>query len=873
MILRRLLQLSVATLIAMGGLAWLVQTPAGFQHLIIPGLAIMDLGTLSAEHGELDLRGRLNLTNARYEDADAGIEVSLKSGSLSLDVGSLFGSDPIAIRHLAVEDATLTLRDSPAGTADATADATSDATSGTTADRKAAPPMAASQQAVVNDTALAIPISLQDGSLKNFTFRRIQEEGEAVIETEKLLLRKLGPDQTANMEGDLRWQTPASAGATTAVQVAIEGELALNGQSVPREWKFRVKADQITGEAANRQTTGTLSIAIDGDHANQDQLEAHLDLEGQRSGKTFGQLNAHISLSGLRGPSLVESLGVEIDTKVQKLSLESLLSFLPPDPSRMEVLGELHGDLGVTGKLTGPLTISTDLVIVGLRVEGSPVPTRELRIGLQTTSHLEESGDFLEIADLKIALGEGHLRAHGEATPSKASFVVHMEASDFPVASVLALGGLDTASEFGALPLNGKLDIERDEKGTTTLNNDSRLGIRLPGTKTPEVFRLQGTVSSTAQGSVAAEINATQPKKKGKILIQAKVDQTTDISAQVVDMNLTALVQPFLDAKPVNAPPAAPAENIPLPESAAEADPNDESAPATPLKFRLQVDRSQYRDVGIGSLALNADITNAETHLQIDATEFSRGQLSFKIDLAKDGPTRIQWEGQGQGIRLQPLMDAFAGRTSVGGRLKFKTHGRSDEPAPSPAVNGLDGAVQIHLRDGKLEGFQALDMLAQATGVNVLGAFAFSKLDGDIRIEGGNATVKDLQAGGAVGNIQVKGSIDFKDAGAVDLSINPRVGPSIAGLVKGFKPLTSVLNTAEGLLSLPLNIVITGPLATPKYAVQSQTATEAVSSRGGKLIGGLLDGVTFGGSSKLLGALMPSASKNDTDEARKTEEP
>jgi hypothetical protein len=861
MILRRLLQLSAATLIALGGLLWLVQTPGGFQHVIIPGLAIIDLGTLSAEHGELDLRGRLNLTNARYEDAEAGIEISLKSGSLSLDVGSLFGSDPIAIRHIAVEDATLTLRDSV------------DTTTDIKEDTNGAPPVASSQQTVVNETSLRIPISLQNGSLKNFTFRRIQEEGESVIETKSLLLRELGPDQTASLEGDLRWKTPASADDTTAVQAAIEGELALNRQSVPREWKFRIHADQTTGEPANSQTTGTLSIAIDGDHANQDQLEAHLNLEGQKAGKTFGQLNANISLSGLRGPSLLESLGVEIDTKVQKLSLEGLLSFLPPDPSRMAVLGELHGNLGARGKLAGPLTISTDLVILGLRVEGSPVPTRELRIGLQTTSNLEESGDFLEIADLKIALGEGHLRAHGEATPSKASFVVHVEASDFPVASVLALGGLDTASGFGALPLNGKLDIERDEKGATTLNNDSRLGVRLPGTKTLEVFRLQGTVSSSAQGPIAAEINASQPKKKGKISIQAKIDKTTDVSAQVVDMNLTALVQPFLDAKPVNAPPPAPAENIPLPESAAEADPNDQSAPAMPLKFQLQVDRSQYRDVGIGSLALKADITEAETHLQVDATEFSKGQLSFKIDLTKDGPTRIQWEGEGQGIRLQPLMDAFAGNTSVGGRLKFNTQGRSDEPAPSPAVNGLAGAVQIHLRDGKLEGFQALDMLAQATGVNVLGAFAFSKLDGDIRIEGGNATVKELQAGGAVGNIQVKGTIDFKDAGAVDLSINPRVGPSIAGLVKGFKPLTSVLNTAEGLLSLPINIVITGPLATPKYAVQSQTATEAVSSRGGKLIGGLLDGVTFGGSSKLLGALMPSASQKDTEEAPNTDKP
>jgi hypothetical protein len=438
---------------------------------------------------------------------------------------------------------------------------------------------------------------------------------------------------------------------------------------------------------------------------------------------------------------------------------------------------------------------------------------------------------------------------------------------------VLALGGLDTASEFGALPLNGKLDIQRDEKGATTLTNDSRLGILLPGTKTLEVFRLQGTVNSPAQGPITAEIDAFQPQKKGKISIQANVDKTTKVSAQIADMNLTALVQPFLDAKPVNAPPPAPAENIPLPESAAEADPNDESASAKPLKLNLQVDRSQYREIGIGSLALKADITDTETHLQVDATEFSKGELAFKIDLASDGPTRIQWEGEGQGIRLQPLMDAFAGSTSVGGRLKFKTQGRSDEPAPSPAVNGLAGAVQIRLRDGRLEGFEALNMLAQATGVNVLGAFAFSKLDGDIQIENGKATLKELQAGGAAGNIQVQGTIDFKGAGAVDLSINPRVGPSIAGLVKGFKPLTSVLNTAEGLLSLPINIVITGPLATPKYAVQSQTATEAVSSRGGKLLGGLLNEVTLGGSSKLMGALMPSASEKDPQEPLNTDKP
>jgi hypothetical protein len=139
-----------------------------------------------------------------------------------------------------------------------------------------------------------------------------------------------------------------------------------------------------------------------------------------------------------------------------------------------------------------------------------------------------------------------------------------------------------------------------------------------------------------------------------------------------------------------------------------------------------------------------------------------------------------------------------------------------------------------------------------------MGAFAFSKLDGEIQIEGGTARIADLQAGGAIGNIQAFGTVDLKGPGAIDMKINPRVGPSVAGLLKGIKPIHAILGTAEGLLSLPINIAVSGPFASPKYAVVSQSAGEAVSSRGGKLVGDILDGVTFGGSSALLGALRPS---------------
>jgi hypothetical protein len=841
MFLRRLLQGSIASLIALVGLVWVVQTPTGFQRVIIPVLAVSDLGSLQAAHGELDLRGELNLTDARYQYADAGIDVSLQSGSLALDLFSLFGSDPIAIRSLELEGTTVTLRNSTEED-DTTAIAI---------------PVVPSVEAIAEESSLALPFTLHSGRLKNFTYRQIEEDGESVIQAESLLLENLGPNQTATLQGKLRWQNPATGDTLTTVQVEVEAEMGLNAQSAPHRWKLKANANQTTPQGTSGEVTGTLSLAVEGNHPNDDQLKAQIRLEGQRAGATFGNLEGNISLAGLRGPSLIQSLGVEIETQIHQLSLGPLLSFLPPDPSRPEVRGEVNGS-------AGPLQINTDLVVVGLRVEGSPVPTRELKIGLQTTSNLEQSGDFLEIAELKIVLGEGHLRAHGEATPTKASFAIHIEANEFPVASLLALGGLDTAAEFGALPLNGKVDIERDDAGTIRLTNDSSLAVLLPGTKKPEVFQLKSHVSSPTKGPIKAEINASQPKENGSISIQASVDKTTDVAVRIADMNLTALVQPFLEAKTVHAQEQAPAENIPLPETAAKSEPGEPSAQASPLKFRLKVDRSRYRAVEIGAMAVDADISGTETHIKVDATEFSKGSLSFKLDMANAGPVRIEWQGEGEGIRLQPLMDAFAGSTTVGGRLKFNTTGRSTEPAP--AINGLDGSVALHLRDGKLQGFEALDMLATATGINLLGAFAFSKLDGDIQIESGIARVKQLQAGGAVGNIQVQGTIDLKDQGSIDLRLNPRVGPSVAGLAKGFKPLNSVLNTAEGLLSLPVNIVITGSFAAPQYAVHSQSATEAVSSRGGKLIGEMLNELTLGGSSKLMGALLPSPSGKDAAE-------
>lgn len=822
-------------MLLLAGVLWLVQTPFGFQHVLIPALGLGDIGTLDAAHGRLDLRGKLTLTDAHYRYEDAGIEASLQSGSIAIDLLSLFGNVPIAIQSIEIQQGTLVIKDLPAEEEPPTRTI----------------PVAPRPKTLTNKTPLTLPFSLGIGVLSDFTYRQITRDGDVVIEAESLRLEDLEAGKEASLVSLLHWRNQPAAGPGADVHAQINAQLSLDKRSVPHGWTLQVEANQ--GSAGGKPSK-SLTLAIQADHQSDDQLQAELNLSGKESGQPFGSLSGKATLSGLTSPSLMQSLHLDTDTKIDQLSLGSVLSFLPPAPSRPQILGELDGSIQATGTLAGPLEIKTQLAIEGLRIEGSPVRAGELKIGIQANSKIKQGGDFLEIAELKLELGEGYLKARGTASPKNSSFSIEVKAHEFPVATLLALGGLDTAEEFGALPLNGKIDVKSEANATLTLSGDTELVVLLSKEKTPEVFLLKSQLQSKKDGSITTAIQGTNPPHAGKFSIAATIEKTTEVTVQVEDMNLTALVQPFLDAKPVDEKAPPPIEKIPLPKTVVD----KRATKADPLLFHLDIHQSRYRDVHVGTMKVEFSRTVEKMHVEVTGSEFSKGDIDFRIDTSEADVDRLQWKGSGKGIRLQPLMDAFAGSTTVGGRLKFETSGLSREPTPAPAINGLNGSINLQLRDGKLEGFKALDLLAKATGINLMGAFAFSKLDGEIQIEGGTARIADLQAGGAIGNIQAFGTVDLKGPGAIDMKINPRVGPSVAGLLKGIKPIHAILGTAEGLLSLPINIAVSGPFASPKYAVVSQSAGEAVSSRGGKLVGAILDGVTFGGSSALLGALRPS---------------
>ena len=843
MFFRRLLQLTFVALIALIGVLAVLQTPAGFQHVLIPALAMSDLGELEAESGRLDLRGRLVLTKAHYLSHDTNLEATLESGSVAFDLLSIFGDQPLAFEHLKIDQGTLVIRNPP--------------------DAKeikiAAIPIVPAAKALGERTPIRLPFTLQKGELTAFTYRQSSADGDIILEAEALALENLGPGQQATLDGKLAWRSASTDSSSVAVRVQLAVQLTLDEKSSPASWALQAEARR---PPAPDLPGGTLMLKITADHESDDRLKAGLELSGNGPRQDLGHIRGNIELTGLSSAPLWRSLQIDTETKIDQLALGTVLSFLPPDPTRPELRGELNGSIFAKGRFSGPLEIKTAINLAGLRIEGSPVPARELEIGLSANSKLKKNGETVEIAELKIALGEGHLKASGSASPKDASFTLQITAQDFPLASVLALGGVDTAEKFGALPLSGELGLKRDGQANTTLTSESRLAIRLPQTTEPTVFHLSSDLTSRENGTLSAQIQATQPPRKGTLSIEAAIDKKTDLRIVIDEIDLTALLQPFIDAAPVDNKGPRPVQEIALPETLK----NQRTEKPDPLELHVSIRESRYRDVHIGAMALDFSRSAEKTHVVLTGTEVSKGSLDLTYDSSVSGPIRSQWKGIGKGIRLQPLMDAFAGTTTVGGRLKFETSGFSKEPPPAPAINGLEGRLKLHLRDGKLEGFKALDMIAQATGLNLMGAFAFSSLTGEIQIEDGTATIQELEAGGVVTNLQAKGSVDLKGPGAFDIKINPRVGPSIAGLLKGLGPLHAVVGTAEGLLSLPINIVITGPLASPDYSVQSQGATEAVSSRGGKLVGTLLNQLTLGGASKLLNALLPSAKTEGSTE-------
>ena len=518
------------------------------------------------------------------------------------------------------------------------------------------------------------------------------------------------------------------------------------------------------------------------------------------------------------------------------------------------------------------------ILIERIRVEPLQVEVREAgsppaRLRLEISGEAAGSGVMQTNFSLQAARGtadagklSGTVVARGldgdpEAVQLEAS--ADIEGLSLPV--IAAFLSADPAGLEIAGPLDGTLRAHRTAE-VVSVGGEVSMEATLPRRVDAIRIAAQGDVEVDRAGDARLDIRVTQPGAPGHLKVAGTAGGATKLRAELVDMDLTPLLEPFLEAdtgaeegaaatEPGTADARSRDAARTLPAEPAEAAP---AAEPLDLKVDLRVASSRYHGVEIAQLDATMAIDGPDLRAKLAGKGFSKGDVQAEVHLDDDGQPRIRWEATAKGIRLAPLMDAFAGETRVDGRLSFETHGLSKAPPREPAIDGLDGELDLSLRDGKLAGFEALDLLAKATGIGMLGNFAFSELDGEVDIVDGVATIHKLEAGGTAGNIHATGTVDLRGEGRLDLRINPRVGPRLASKARKLAPLAQLLETTEGLLALPVDLRVTGSFAEVDYAIRTQTATEAVGSRGGRLLGSVLDGVTGGSASKLVGALLPS---------------
>lgn len=567
------------------------------------------------------------------------------------------------------------------------------------------------------------------------------------------------------------------------------------------------------------------------------------------------------------GPILLKEVRLE-DAVLDLRELESPVQPLPEDDHSQVGVGsfvlpvwveQVHLDALTVTLLAGDGSTSEVDVVMQGKADGPGV--MQTSFSIRGKRGMKDAG-----------LLAGELTARGLAGPAdQVAFEVTAEARSFqlPVlADFLPPGTLPTVTA-GTLAgsLNGRgvvagpIDVGADLR-VADLSLVTERAVDLPLTRLVMQARLLDPKKNSA------DLTATLPGHPGKVVAKVVPGDQPRVSIEVREIDLTPWLKPVLDAQagsePTRGKPGEAAEAGPSADPAtAAAKPATNPSSGIAATVDLRVIDSRYREVRVDRLDASLVAAGGKQDLEVSGSGVVGGSLQAQVHLDDAGQPRIRWKAKGDKISLTPLMKAFAGETSVGGVLVFESDGLSKADFGQPAVDGLDGKVVARLTDGKLAGFESLDRLAKATGLSDLSNFVFSEINSTIDLADGVATIQQLDAGGMVANLSVSGSVDLRGEGKIDVRINPRIGPQVASKVKGLGPLDQLVSTTEGLLALPIVLRVTGPLAEPRYAVRTQNASVAVSSRGGALVESILDGVTGGGASRLLDTLVPGTSSGD----------
>ncbi len=548
---------------------------------------------------------------------------------------------------------------------------------------------------------------------------------------------------------------------------------------------------------------------------------------------------AHVTLAGRELLTLAPRLTYVRSTGALDLAAPVAV---PDGPEALRQLGLMPGALVMRdGRFAGTASASragsaTPLALA-LALEGGPV--RLLDAGGRTVGRhgmkidlkgaRAASGAELTLADSVVTiLDQG-------ATPAQITLSGHwpQKASAPRDGRIgIAVRGLDArswgemlgyvaAGALSSLPLEGDLVLERPRAGTAVrVMGTERLGPLSPALDPkrragPVTLRVthDGTYTGSAMEGLEVNLVAEQQRGAGEVALVGRVAlgtrTYTQLKGTASNVDLSPWVALYLGPD---------SEAEPTPGASLDfADTFDFAIPVD-LDVALALAKCVYFDLPIDEGTLTLVGRGGDLAVRLDAPKAAGGQVTLRADLMVGGRRPgITWSADVKDADVGALITALRwGRPApLTARGSFATSGRGDGVRRAIG-RSLDGAFTFDLTKGQLGDAGVLDYLARQTGVWAFQRMGFDQLMGKLVVEDGTLRLEH----GLARNVEAKlaaGGVIY-DGAAQAWRINPRVDEATWKLIAP-KFQAPAFRGDDGYYSLPIDVVIGGSWAKPRYSV------------------------------------------------------
>lgn len=233
-----------------------------------------------------------------------------------------------------------------------------------------------------------------------------------------------------------------------------------------------------------------------------------------------------------------------------------------------------------------------------------------------------------------------------------------------------------------------------------------------------------------------------------------------------------------------------------------------------------------------------------------------------------------------EAVDIQPLLAAGLGYSDITGRGRATAHLTGHAGAVETAIRSLEGAGDLHLRNGVFRGLNALEPLRKAGvfGEQALAGMAerlsrdgtpFESLSGRYGISGGVMTLTDLVAVTPDADIRGGGTSDLATR-QIDLDVIVVFSEALSGQMRAEGSRAAGIFWDDGRSRVVLPARLKGPLASPKATIDwgdaaARLARRRLTGELGRALGGATPGASgasgpagaggAGTSSDLRGAL------------------